>query len=295
DNDFRDVLGIWQPHVRPTVAAIRRFVDAGANGHAVARPGFPRARPDGFRRLRVNGHRADGLRGFFVKNRFERRPAVRRFPHAPAGCSNVDREPAILFYSRDGGDAPAHRGGTDVPRAQAGDRVGVEFRVLPARGHGEGHRREKQHHQSSKAADCLAHIGGVLASKLEATTFGCKSIHGYPKARPAFFPVFSWRITFQTAAPSSPAWKPALKNARPPAVCFVRFFPRRIARAKRSLFALARWQRDNRCRSPVRSPRSTPPTPAARRESSFESPLSAQETSPRRDSSSARPRSSCSV
>src|SRR5712691_1000410 len=176
DNNFRNALRILQPHVGPAVAAVRRLVDAVADRHAVARPRFAGSGPNRFRRLWINGHRANGLRRLFVKNRLECRAAVRGFPYAPAGGSNVDSKPAILFYGGDRGHAPAHGGGADVSRTKTRDRVRIEFTFLRRCSPGKNHRREKHHHPGSKAANCLAHIGGFLSNKVEATALGHKSI-----------------------------------------------------------------------------------------------------------------------
>src|SRR5256885_16066501 len=89
-----------------SVAAVRRLVDAIADRHAIAGPGFAGAGPYRFRRLRIDGHGANGLRGLLVENGLERGAAVRRFPYAPAGCSNVDSQPAVLFYGGDRRPAP---------------------------------------------------------------------------------------------------------------------------------------------------------------------------------------------
>jgi len=51
DNNFRNALGILQAHVGPAVAAVRRLIDAIADRHAIAGPGFARAGPDRFRVL----------------------------------------------------------------------------------------------------------------------------------------------------------------------------------------------------------------------------------------------------
>src|SRR5260370_1227895 len=126
--------------------------------------------------IEINDHRANGLRRLFVKTRLECRAAVRGFPYAPAGGSNVDSKPAILFYGGDRGHAPAHGGGADVPRTKTRDRVRIEFAFLRRCSPGKNHRREKHHHHRSKTPKCLAHIGGFLSNKVEATALGHKSI-----------------------------------------------------------------------------------------------------------------------
>ena len=49
DQNFGDVLGIFQADVGPVLAAVGRFVDAVTDGHAVAHPRFAGADPNCFR------------------------------------------------------------------------------------------------------------------------------------------------------------------------------------------------------------------------------------------------------
>src|SRR6266446_10150655 len=153
DNNFRNALGILQAHVGPAVAAVRRLIDAIADRHAIAGPGFARAGPDRFRCLWIDGHGANGLRGLLVENGLEGCAAVRRFPYASAGRSNVDSQPAVLFYGGDRRHAPTHGGGADVSRAKTRYSVRIEFDFLRGRGPGKNHRCEKYHHYNSKASD----------------------------------------------------------------------------------------------------------------------------------------------
>ena len=118
-----NALRIRQSHVVPTVATIGRFVDAVANRGAIARPGFAGAHPDGLWRLRIDRNRANGLHRFLVEYRLESGAAVDGFPDAAAGGSHVNGQPPALCDRGDGRDAAAHRGGTNVSRAQTGDGI----------------------------------------------------------------------------------------------------------------------------------------------------------------------------
>src|SRR6266403_1709533 len=50
--------------------------------------------------------------------------------HTTAGRTDINGEASVFFYRGDGGDTPAHSGGTDVARATAGDGVGIELSFL---------------------------------------------------------------------------------------------------------------------------------------------------------------------
>ena len=100
-----------RPHVRPSLAAVARLVNAVADRNAVARPRFAGPNPDILGVLRIDRDGADRLHRLFVKHRAVTGPAVVRFPNAAAGRPDVESDFARrLVRACDGGDASAHGG-----------------------------------------------------------------------------------------------------------------------------------------------------------------------------------------
>ena len=77
DDDARDPLGRRQPHVRPGLAAVGRFVDAVADRDRVAGPAFAGADPHhSWRRSGSSATAPIDLHRLLVEHRLEGRPAV---------------------------------------------------------------------------------------------------------------------------------------------------------------------------------------------------------------------------
>src|SRR6266403_2163233 len=82
----------------------------------------------------INRDRADGLDRLFVKNRAISRSSIIGFPNAATGGTDKKRDfPRRFLRSRNRGDTSAHRGRTDVARAQTGNGGGTKLSLLRAR------------------------------------------------------------------------------------------------------------------------------------------------------------------
>src|ERR1017187_12607 len=76
DQNLGDVFGILEAGVLPVLAAVDGFVDAVADGDAVAQPAFAGAHPYDFRVGGIDGDRADGLHVGEIEHGLESGSAV---------------------------------------------------------------------------------------------------------------------------------------------------------------------------------------------------------------------------
>src|SRR2546430_12810660 len=175
DEDLDNMLGVPQPQVRPVVTAVVRPIDPVTHRHAVPHPRFSAADPDDFGILRIDRHRADRLHRLFVEDWFERRAAVRRLPYAAARRSDVDREPGTLVHGVERGNAPTHRSGADVARAEAGNRfrIHLDGRSLLLR---DQQQQENVHGRASPGRTNRWSSSGTLASILSYVIFPRSSL-----------------------------------------------------------------------------------------------------------------------
>src|SRR5438445_6271985 len=86
DNDAADTSGVRQPHVRPGLTGVDRFVDTIAHHVAVANdPGFTGACPNHAWIRGRDRERADGRGRLLVKDRVPAIAPITRLPNT-AGC-----------------------------------------------------------------------------------------------------------------------------------------------------------------------------------------------------------------
>ena len=140
DQDFGDALGIVQADIGPVLAAVGGFVDAVADGDAVADPGFAGAHPHVLGIGGIDGDGADGLHGRVVEDGLEswcRRSPISRRRRWPTPTKTVSRPPSLTAATA--AMRPLICGGADIARGQTGDGAGIEAhgRLREERGDGE--------------------------------------------------------------------------------------------------------------------------------------------------------------
>ena len=111
DHHAPDAAGLLQPHQRPALAGVDRFVNTGARRDVTADPCFARARPDDVRIARRHGQRSDRRDRLSVENRLPRRAGIARLEDA-ARCSARVVDLRIARNAGHRRHAVAH--GTDV-------------------------------------------------------------------------------------------------------------------------------------------------------------------------------------
>ena len=127
DQDFGDVLGIFQADAGPVLSAVGRFVDAISDRNAVPHPGFAGADPHRLGIGRINREGADGLHILAIENGAESRAPIYRLPNATAGSADEHRETALVFGGGHSSNASAHGGRADVTGGKAGNGGRIEF------------------------------------------------------------------------------------------------------------------------------------------------------------------------
>src|SRR5207302_10274658 len=105
DENFGEPLGLLETHVRPVLAAVDRFVNAVADRDRVARPALAGTGPDHLCIFWVDRHGAYGLYARLIKDGFEGRTAILRFPNTAARTADIESQPVTVPGSRDGGYA----------------------------------------------------------------------------------------------------------------------------------------------------------------------------------------------
>src|SRR5262249_27888208 len=84
NQNSRDALGVFQSRVGPVLATVGGFVNAIADGDAIARPALARSYPDGLMVRRIDGYSTDGLDLLPIEDRPERGSPIDRLPHSTA-------------------------------------------------------------------------------------------------------------------------------------------------------------------------------------------------------------------
>src|SRR5262249_47187645 len=115
DKDAADVFRFLQAHVFPGLAAIVRAIDSIAIGDAALRVAFARADPHHVGLLRVNDHRANGIRAFVLENRLKGGAVVVRAPDAAASHAH-EKLTFVERIDRDSNDATGNQSRADVAK-----------------------------------------------------------------------------------------------------------------------------------------------------------------------------------
>src|SRR5581483_5446034 len=124
DHDAADPARLVEPHARPRLAGVGRFVDAVADGDVAANPRFAGAGPDDIRIRRRDSERSNRLGGLAVEDRAPVRAAV-------GGLVDAARRAAGVIHQRIAGNAGHRRNavalGADEPPMEAAVHIGVRL------------------------------------------------------------------------------------------------------------------------------------------------------------------------
>src|ERR1019366_6872497 len=113
DEDFGDVLGVFEPHVLPGAAGVGALVDAVAIADGALGFVLTSAQPDGIGVVRVDGDAAQRVGAAVIEDGIEGDAAIGGFPEAAGGRRDV---PDVAIVGVDGnvGDAPGSERSGDV-------------------------------------------------------------------------------------------------------------------------------------------------------------------------------------
>src|SRR5690606_3505376 len=89
DNDFSDVLGIFQSPVSPGLPAVIRSIDAIPIGYAALVVVLASTYPNGVRIVRIQGNTTDRIGTFLIKERLPGGTCIHRFPYPTGGYGHI--------------------------------------------------------------------------------------------------------------------------------------------------------------------------------------------------------------
>src|SRR5215472_7740474 len=156
DDDAADMLGVFEAHVLPGLAAVQRSINAVAPGGALAVIRLAGAGPNDVWIRRRDSNVADGGRALFIEERLPGNPVVRRLPYAARSYANVDDTGIALDHS-EVVDAAAHYRGSNGPPGKLFEDELLGSPILSASRAGGGSDQHEGQYYYSERTRALAH------------------------------------------------------------------------------------------------------------------------------------------